>query len=145
MLCNKCNKDKPVEEFGWKNKTAGIRQKYCKACHNLLYGRGWYEKNRTKQLLMVAERRRRYKNISRSFLIEYFKTHPCVDCGEPDPVVLELDHVDRKTKKEAVGRLMADGHSPQMVERELEKCVVRCANCHRRKTARDQDWYKVRK
>lgn len=145
MICHKCEENKPETDFAWENKAKGIRHKYCKICHNSEYGRVWYQKNRTKQIRMVAERRRRYKGQNRSFLVEYFKTHPCVDCGETNPVVLELDHIDRKSKKEAVGKLMSDGHSPQVVENELSKCVVRCANCHRIKTSKEQDWYKVRK
>jgi hypothetical protein len=29
------------------------------------------------------------------------------------------------------------------VKNEIEKCDVRCANCHRRKTAKDFNWYKL--
>jgi hypothetical protein len=30
------------------------------------------------------------------------------------------------------------------VRAEIEKCDVRCVNCHRRKTARDFGWLKIR-
>ena len=30
------------------------------------------------------------------YLLAYFKTHPCKDCGEPDLVMLEFDHLGDK-------------------------------------------------
>lgn len=65
-------------------------------------------------------------------LIEYFKEHPCVDCGETDPVVLEFDH--RGEKSFEVTQTFAD-RSWRSILDEIEKCEVRCANCHRRRTA----------
>lgn len=53
----------------------------------------------------------------------------CVDCGRADdPVVLDFDHV-HGTKTKAISTLVTK--SWQVIERELEKCVVRCACCHR--------------
>jgi hypothetical protein len=65
---------------------------------------------------------------------------PCVDCGEQDPVVLDLDHVfgvKAFNIGDAITRL-----SWGKIQGELEKCVVRCANCHRRKTAKQFQWFK---
>lgn len=66
------------------------------------------------------------------YLIEYFKTHPCVDCGEGDPVVLEFDHL--RDKSFDVGTGLRD-RPWQSVLAEMKKCEVVCANCHRRRTA----------
>lgn len=63
-----------------------------------------------------------------------------MDCNEADPVVLEFDHV-RGEKKGTISHAIHD-FEHQALQDEILKCDVRCANCHRRKTAKDFDWYK---
>jgi 5-methylcytosine-specific restriction endonuclease McrA len=74
-------------------------------------------------------------------VIDYLNSHPCANCGETDPIVLEFDHIDPKAKTSAVSR-MIQYHSWETVQKEIEKCQVLCANCHRRKTAKQLNWYK---
>ena len=57
----------------------------------------------------------------------------CVDCGQRDLLVLEFDHVG--PKRAAVSALARQGCSVETLNREIRQCVVRCANCHRRRTA----------
>ena len=75
-------------------------------------------------------------------VIEYLLRHPCIDCGEVDLIVLEFDHRDPSTKRMAVSSLLRYS-SWTLIEAEIAKCDVRCANCHRRKTARERDYRKV--
>ena len=70
---------------------------------------------------------------------DYLKKHPCVDCGEKNPIVLEFDHL--RDKLIEVSRLV-QYTSINKVQSEIEKCEIRCANCHRRKTAIQFGWYK---
>ena len=70
---------------------------------------------------------------------EYLLAHPCVDCGETDPVVLEFDH--RSGKRAAISDLMRRHANWTTVLSEIEKCDVRCANCHKRRTAQAYQHY----
>jgi hypothetical protein len=79
---------------------------------------------------VVKRKRLRERTL---YLIEYFKGHPCVDCGEDDPVVLEFDHLGEKLFD--IGREIHN-RGWQSILDEIEKCEVVCANCHRRRTAR---------
>jgi hypothetical protein len=69
---------------------------------------------------------------NRAELLKYLASHPCVDCGETDPVVLEFDHLRDKTHE--VPALATMGVSWARVMREIDKCEVVCCNCHRKRT-----------
>jgi hypothetical protein len=74
-------------------------------------------------------------------VFEYLRANPCTDCGETDISVLEFDHRDRALKELTVAELITQGYSLERVMREIAKCDVRCANCHRRRTAKQLGWY----
>ncbi len=74
---------------------------------------------------------------------EYLSVHPCVDCGEDDPIVLEFDHVmGIKSFSICVGK--RHQYPVARLLEEIAKCEVRCANCHKRRTAQQFDWRKFR-
>jgi hypothetical protein len=77
--------------------------------------------------------------------MEYLKSHPCVGCGETDILVLEFDHEELKSERKkphSVTDLLK--HSRARLIKEIEKCEVRCANCHKRRTAIQMDSYRLR-
>ena len=63
-------------------------------------------------------------------------------CGESDLRVLEFHHEGNKEAE--VSRLMGRGASLDALKGEIEKCVVLCANCHRKITSDERRWYKGR-
>jgi hypothetical protein len=73
------------------------------------------------------------KTENRQRLYAYLSEHPCVDCGETDVRVLEFDHV-RDNKSANIAGLLNNAVSWSTIEKEIAKCDVRCANCHRIKT-----------
>ncbi len=77
-----------------------------------------------------------YRARNRAFIEAYFLAHPCVDCGLIDPIVMEFDHV-LPGKRKDMSTMVRDGSPIAKIQREIAKCVVRCATCHRRKTARE--------
>lgn len=71
---------------------------------------------------------------ARSWIKAYLQQHPCVDCGEDDIRVLEFDHIDPSQKDFTISRGVADGRGLKSIKAEVEKCEVRCCNCHRLRT-----------
>src|SRR5205823_4182693 len=96
------------------------------------YGREHYARHRAKYLEKAHRSRRRVRAKNDERILSYLLAHPCVDCGETDPLVLDFDHREPATKSNEVSRIVY--HRPwRVVLEEIEKCDVRCANCHRRK------------
>lgn len=81
--------------------------------------------------------------LKRVFVLEYLQTHPCTICGETDPVVLEFDHSSNYVKAANISKLINSNCSMKRLIAEIDKCQVLCANCHRRKTAKDCGSYKL--
>jgi transcription elongation factor Elf1 len=89
----------------------------------------------------MHERRRVRTREVRKKVFAYLRANPCVDCGEEDIAVLEFDHRCRVSKQDRVSALVCQGYSWETVKTEIDKCDVRCANCHRRRTAIQLGWY----
>lgn len=94
----------------------------------------WYQANKNKHKANVAANNRAFQARNRKLIEEYKKTHPCVDCGFSNPLALDFDHV-RGKKKANVAILAHTSYSEEALWREIAKCEVRCANCHRIITA----------
>lgn len=137
-ICMRCNETKLVTDFNFKIKEKGILQTYCKNCTRL-YIQSHYKNNRQYYLQKARKRNIKLKLVIQKYLWGYLLKHSCVDCGEKDPIVLEFDHM--KMKLMAVSKLISYG-SIYKIQQEVKKCEVRCANCHRRKTALQYNWYK---
>lgn len=82
--------------------------------------------------LYKAQKRHRIK--VRKNLLDFLSKKECLDCGENDPRVLDFDHIDSAIKFKSVSEMLSGHYSWQSVLAEINKCKIRCANCHRRKT-----------
>lgn len=104
------------------------------------YERECYAKSMGKYKDKAITRKKSYMHIASQHVWDFLKEHPCVDCGETDPVVLEFDHV--RDKIQVISKLMKNGNCIETINKEIEKCEVRCANCHIRKTTKQFNWWK---
>jgi hypothetical protein len=130
--CSRCKTEKPDEEFAWHRRARGQRQTYCRSC-GAEYHRGHYQANKQRYIDAAARRKKALLQERFIFLMAYFRDHPCVDCGETDPVVLEFDHL--RDKKFGIATGIRNRNWNDVLD-EIAKCDVVCANCHRRRTAK---------
>jgi hypothetical protein len=130
---------KPVDQFAWRRRRKAQRDNLCRVCR-AAYHQRHYAANR-EGYVEQARRRKQEQALARTgYLLEYFKDHPCVDCGEADAVVLEFDHL--RDKRFNIGAALPYRNWKSILA-EMEKCEVVCANCHRRRTARRRGWLRL--
>lgn len=136
--CSQCKQAKPLEEF---QKRASNKDGYagsCKECKRK-YDNAHYAANPDRRQY-IRDNSERRAQANKDWLYQYLTEHTCVDCDETDPVVMEFDH---QGDKEICVSLAVQRWSLARLQKEIAKCVVRCANCHRRKTARDFGFWKL--
>lgn len=129
--CTTCGQMRPEAEFNRRARGSLFLQSWCRDCFSK-YKIDRYLKNRTREIARAHRNSERARSVRRHFLRDYLATHPCVNCGERDPAVLEFDHL--RDKLMDVTRMAHAGWSFDAIQKEIAKCEVRCANCHRRKT-----------
>ena len=139
--CARCQVSKPLSEFPVKNAARGTFSSYCRPCRSE-YGKEHYARNKPYYMAKNHRARPQGRQRNRDLVQEFLKTRACVDCGETNPVVLDFDHVDPGTKRSTIGAMLSRS-TTAAVRREMAKCVIRCANCHRRRTAAQFGSYRL--
>ncbi len=136
--CSKCRQQKCLDDFP-KNKIKADGLAYnCKVCQRE-YIREHYRQNKDYYLKKARKRNKSVKLDNGRKVIEYLQQHPCVDCGETDPIYLEFDHV--RGEKQMNISSMVPSCSWRRIQEEIVKCEIRCVKCHRLKTFRDIGWW----
>src|SRR5262245_33982272 len=90
--CAGCGQEKPIDDFNYRVKARGLRQRYWRVCTRLQL-RAHYEQNSPVYLRKARSRNDQVKRRNQENLLAYLARHPCVDCGEADVVCLQFDHV----------------------------------------------------
>lgn len=149
--CLGCDESLPLDSFGdqrskYTTKSGEIKvtvckKSRCKPC-TVRDLKGYRANQTEKARLTINKRQRDSRNFNRTFTYEYLLRHPCVRCGESDPVVLDFHHVDRENKKECVSRMYE--YTLKTLYKEIQKCEVLCCHCHMEHHAKEFNYYKYR-
>lgn len=79
------------------------------------------------------EKNKKFRKSVQDFILEYKKKNKCIDCGNGDFRILDFDHVEGE-KKFNIGDVTRYGYGKDKVKKEIDKCELVCANCHRIRT-----------
>lgn len=121
--CRVCEEDKPLDQFppaGSGKYKGKYRRRICNKCY--------YRVNT----------RPNQKRIRR-WLVDLKKTLACTKCGIDDYRVLEFHHRPGTEKLFNIGDKGNQGWGKDTILKEIEKCDVLCANCHRIESYKNYD------
>ena len=135
--CTLCKNEFPISEFPKRtDRPVGVKSRCKQCCYQK--NKEWKHCNGDK----VREYGRKHKKLltlrNRKRLREIKQSSSCVDCGNTNWMVLEFDHV-RGIKRDNVSSL-SKYYSWSTVLAEIEKCEIRCRNCHRIRTPKSQSY-----
>lgn len=105
----------------------------CRPCMKK-YRKNHYEQNKTKVRASINDRKQKNKDN----IWKYKCNSQCKDCGFSDPRCLEFDHL--RDKEFNVSQMAQRGLSWDRILKEINKCEVVCANCHRVRTHTRGNW-----
>jgi len=121
--CTKCKQLLELTEFNKKKTSKDGLQNTCKSC-NKLNLKNHYKNNKN----YYKEKAKNYTNDMRSLVNDYKKEKGCKYCSENRYWVLEFHHLSEKEIE--VSQLIKYCNIEKLIK-EIEKCEVVCANCHK--------------
>jgi len=130
--CSKCVKTKPLCEFSI-NKTHKDGRSYrCKECQRE-YSCNYYKQNKEKHIKAVAKVNKKKDKALKAW-VNKFKEVPCADCNRRFPsCAMDFDHV-KGEKEFTISAAVRRKFNRKRILKEIQKCEVVCANCHRVRT-----------
>ena len=127
--CYACGLEKPATEFGRHQSRKDGLQVKCKACTRA-NSKAHYLANTAS----YKHRVRKHKEELERVLLD-LKSGPCMDCQRSfPPCAMDFDHRDPKLKESGIRDLIKNRVSVEHLLREVAKCDLVCACCHRIRT-----------
>ena len=124
-ICRKCLNNLPFDNFYISKSNKTGFQSYCKKCSCF---------NRTqhfrKNIIHEKKVKKAYSLKIKNKFIEYKKTCFCSKCNENRWYVLDFHHIENN-KDYDIANMCQGRTSWETIMKEINKCIVLCANCHR--------------
>ena len=133
-LCPKCGITKKKSEFHKNNSKKDGCASYCKECR-IYYSKWHYNKDKKKYLERNKKNSWEWGKKNREYLQNLKSSQPCTDCGKYYHYCqMDYDHIKGKKTKSVSELVSRTRSSIKSIDREIKKCELVCANCHRLRT-----------
>lgn len=130
-ICSTCKEEKDYNSFHVLKKGESKLRASCKKCNGKRC-QDWHNKNKEQVNVRSKKNREARNELARAFIINHFKQNPCAECGDKNLMVLEFDHLG--DKEFTIAKLLQSSALVSTIKKEVEKCEVVCASCHRIRT-----------
>lgn len=124
--CTRCKEEKPLADYHRNKRRIDGYMSLCKMCMKT--------QRKLEYTGLKAEQKRKYSSERRKAhqdVINAAKRIGCLVCDEKEICCMDFHHVDSTQKEFILGGENA-GRSLVKILAEIDKCVVLCANCHRK-------------
>lgn len=127
-LCRKCGETKSTDEFNKNSKKKDGCQSSCRECQKKIDRKSYKDsESRRKQ---IRDRSKQVTEYNVKLTRRIKKQCGCKLCGEKESCALDFHHVDMDSKDYNPSYLRSC--ATETLRKEIRKCVVLCANCHRK-------------
>lgn len=116
--CTKCKENKEDILFS-------VSQAWCKKCDNE-YHKLHYTQNKAYYYEKSKRQRLKLQNHANSIK----SSSGCLRCNEKDIACLDFHHLG--SKEDNIANIINKGRSLESLQKEIEKCIILCSNCHRK-------------
>ena len=87
----------------------------------------------------LETRQRRHQRKKRDWFRAWKRGNGCTRCEETDPVCLDMHHLDPTKKESKISNIVTKGGAWDRIMKEAAKCIIVCANCHRKLHAEQRE------
>lgn len=144
--CNKCGALYDSDNFYWSK--AGYKS-FCKKCVSINNNRNknvrkrifdkWVKQNNDKYKELCLNSKKQKLEVLNAIINEA-KNNPCLDCGLKYSIKsMDFDHLGDKKYK--ISHFRSNAYSVETLKKELSKCDLVCANCHRLRTLKRRQFF----
>lgn len=125
--CSKCKKELTIDNFRWRNKAKGQLHSQCKTCEKeadkIRYSNSLERQQKVLNTAILQKERN-------TLIAEKAKECGCQKCDEKRLYLMEFHHKSPSEKINNIAHMLKSA-SEQNLIKEIQKCIVLCANCHR--------------
>lgn len=94
--------------------------------------KAWKRQHYQQNKKSYADLQQRVRDGIKQFVLELKSGKECVRCGEDHIACLDFHHKDENKKEFGIADAVTDKVSKKRILKEIQKCEILCANCHRK-------------
>lgn len=98
---------------------------------NRQYQKEWYQRNKAKKIAQNKVHKEKQRKEAIALIQGYKLEKGCCCCEESEPICLDFHHANGE-KEINISEVIGAGWAIARIQKEIDKCIVICSNCHRK-------------